>query len=159
VGNRSSDEDQISRLAKELKNGTWLANAQQRSQRRKSPWNMLLLLFGVPLWGAITMLLTYLASCLHEALYPAGSILFARGPMSTQALFVFVPSLIASVIPAMFLTNVLVYLIPPARRAMDAEDRDFPGTGYAASQRALFKVGLCILAIGLPIIFVAACLA
>jgi len=36
--------------------------------------------------------------------------------------------------------NFLVYCIPPARRAMDAETRGFPGTDYSTAQKALSKL-------------------
>ena len=57
------------------------------------------------------------------------------------------PFLVASIAPALVVTNFLIYLMPPARRAMNNEDRDFPGTGYASSQKALTKVGMIVFAI------------
>lgn len=56
------------------------------------------------------------------------------------------PPLISSIFPALIITNFLVYLVPPARRAMAEEDREFPGTDYNSSQRALLKIGLPVVA-------------
>jgi len=44
----------------------------------------------------------------------------------------------------MLLANFLVYLIAPARRAMEAEDRGYSGVDYSSSQRALSKGGIWI---------------
>ena len=43
----------------------------------------------------------------------------------------------------MVLINYFVYYcVPPARRAMDAEDEAFPGTEYATQQPILLKLTL-----------------
>ncbi|WP_166213085.1 hypothetical protein [Cognatiluteimonas telluris] len=152
------EEDQLARFGEELKDGTWLANARQRSQRRKSAWNLLLPLFGFPLWGVIAASLAWLASSLHTTLYPTASHLFGAGPMRPNTALVLVPALIAAVCPALLLTNIVVYLIPPARRAMDTEDRDYPGTGYNASQLALRKAALWAFAVCVPVILAGVCL-
>lgn len=152
------DNDQLAIVAGELKNGTWLANAQRRSQRRKSAWNILLPLLGFPLWGAITFSLTKGASHLHGLVHPDAPNLFHNGPLTlSQALTLF-PSFIAAIFPAFLLANFFVYLIPAARRAMDLEDRGYPGTSYRTSQCALFKCGLWALAICLPLILAGALL-
>jgi len=62
------------------------------------------------------------------------------------AVLMLLPPLLAAIFPAMVVTNSLVYLIPAARRAMDNEDRDHPGTDYASSQRALIKAGVVAVA-------------
>ena len=104
-------------------------------------------------------MLTWLASYLHAIVHPASADLFGSGPMQLSTGLVLIPSLVAAVCPAFFLTNVLVYLIAPARHAMEAEDRDFPGTSYKASQLALLKLGLRVLAVCTPIILAGALLA
>ena len=153
------DDDQLTIVGGELKNGAWLANAQRRSQRRKSIWNILLPLLGFPLWGAIIFSLANGASHLHRLVHPDAPNLFHNGPLTlSQALTLF-PSFIAAIFPAFLLTNYFVYLIPAARRAMDLEDRGDPGTSYRFSQRALFKCGFWVLAICLPLILAGAFLA
>ena len=37
------------------------------------------------------------------------------------------------------------YCIPPARRAMDAEDKRFPGTEYGARQPVLVRISMLTL--------------
>jgi len=146
------EEDQLARFGEELTERTWLANARQRSQRRKSAWNLLLPLFGFPLWGGIAASLSWLGSALHLVLYPGVGHLFGADPMRLNTALVLIPSLIAAVCPALVLTNTLVYLVPPARQAMELEDHDYPGTGYNASQVALRKMALWLLVLCAPII-------
>jgi len=150
------EEDQVARLGKELRDGDWLANARSRSQRRKSAWNILLPLFGLPLWAAFTASLVWLGQVVHTALHQQAHPVIASGPMSVSDTIISIASFVAAVVPAMLATNFFVYRIAPARRAMEAEDRGFSGVGYGSSQRALLKVGLWLLAICLPLILVGA---
>lgn len=151
-------EDQLARLGKELSNGDWLANARNRSQRRKSAWNLLLPLVGLPVWAVFTASLLWLGQVIHAALHQQSHPIIAPGPMSVSDIIIFIASFVAAVAPASLVTNFFVYLIPPARRAMEAEDRGFSGVDYSSSQRALLKVGLWLLAICLPFILVGAAL-
>ena len=150
----SQDDDQLARFGNELRDGSWIKNARQRSQRRKSPWNLLLLAFGLSLWVAIGLFLGWGATVLHEIFQPASGPLFASGPLRLNTALVLFPSIFVSICPAMLLTNWLVYLIPPARRAMDSEDRGHRGVDYSSSQRALSKLGFLISLVCLPLILV-----
>jgi hypothetical protein len=152
------EEDQVARLGKELRDGDWLSNVRNRSQRRKSAWNLLLPLFGLPFWAAFTASLVWLGQVIHAALHQQPHPVIASGPMSVSDTFIFIASSVAAVAPTMLVTNFCVYRIAPARRAMEAEDRGFSGVDYRSSQRALLKVGLWLLAICLPLILVGAAL-
>lgn len=150
----SNEDDQLSRLGRELRERTWVANARKRSQRRKSPWNLLLPLFALPIWAALIFLLGWAAGALHTFLHPTSAALFASGPLRLNTALVLFPILFSALCPALLLTNFLVYLVKPARRAMDAEDRAHPGTDYAASQRALSKLGFWVCIVCVPVALV-----
>ena len=155
----SKEEDQLARFGEELQDGNWLAHAQQRSKRRKSAWNYLLPLFGFPIWAAFTASLVWLGHVIRSAFHPhQPPPVFSPGPMSASDTLVSIASFIVAIPAAMLVTNFLVYRIAPARRAMEAEDRNFPGVGYRSSQHALFKLWLWLLAICLPLILVGAAL-
>lgn len=147
-------EDQLARLGQELRQGSWLRNSQQRATRRKSAWNLLLPLLGFPLWLGVSALLVELAARMRALLYPDAPGVFRNSPLNIHSALILFPSLIGCLFPAFLLVNVLVYLIPAARRAMDAEDQAWPSTGYAASQSALFRAGLRVWAVALPLILV-----
>jgi len=54
------------------------------------------------------------------------------------------------------LGNVLICLIPPARRVLDAEARGYPGTSFVESMRGLLKICLWALPIGFAVALTAA---
>jgi hypothetical protein len=128
----------------ELKSGQFLGNARMRSSRRKSPWNLLLLLI-LPLWIILFLeglkLARFLATALlHGHKAPLEDLIW---PASIAPFFAYFPLLIGTLVPAMVLINYAIYLfLPPARRAMDAEDKAFPGTEYAVQQPLLVRITL-----------------
>ena len=154
----SQEPDQIALVSRELRDRHWLANARKRSQRRKSAWNLLLPLFGLPLWAGFVGSLLWLGQIIHTAFHPhhIHPLFGWSQPIDASGTLILIPSLVMAVAPAFLVTNFLVYQIAPARRAMEAEDRNFPGVGYKPSQRALLKLGLGLLLICLPLIFIGA---
>jgi len=140
-------------VANELKRGTFLANVQSRSSRRKSPWNWLLLL-ALPLWlalllGGVKLARMVAILLLHGRTVPVDLI----WPGSIAPFFVYFPMLIATLLTSMVLINYAIYLfVQPARRAMDAEDRAFPGTEYSTQQPLMVR----LMAVTLPIAFLLA---
>jgi hypothetical protein len=158
---KAKEDDQVERFAGEVKDGTWLKNAQQRSQRRKSAWNLLLPLFGFPLWLTFAFFFFRLGWIAHASIHPAAhasSSEFFRGSIRLATALIIFPSLVASVFPAFLLTNFLVYQIPQARHAMEAEDRNAPIDGYGPSQRAIFKIGIVAVGVALILVVIGAAL-
>lgn len=133
---------------RELRDGTFLANAGVRSSRRKSPWNLLLLL-AFPLWlllfgGGITLARFAALAILQGRTLPATLI----WPGAIAPFIVYIPMLIATVLAAMVAVNYAVCtFVPPARRAVDSEDQEFRGVEYAAQQPLLVPLATCMLAI------------
>ena len=128
----------------ELKSGKFFANAQMRSSRRKSPWNLLLVLV-LPLWLILWWEGLNLARLLATAARHGPKPLFENliWPGSIAPFFVYFPLLLATIAPAGVLINYAIYLfVPPARRAMDAEDKAFPGTEYTTQQPLLVRITL-----------------
>jgi len=128
----------------ELKSGQFLGNARMRSSRRKSPWNLLLVLV-LPLWLILWWEGLNLARLLATAARHGPKPLFENliWPGSIAPFFVYFPLLLATIAPAGVLINYAIYLfVPPARRAMDAEDKAFPGTEYTTQQPLLVRITL-----------------
>ena len=130
----------------ELRHGTFFANARVRSSRRKSPWNLLLLL-AVPLWfillfGGTSLARMVALALLHGRTIPPDLI----WPAAIAPFFVYFPMLLATAVLSMVIVNFAIYLcVPPARRAMDAEDKAFPGTEYSTQQPLLIALTSIIL--------------
>jgi hypothetical protein len=148
-----------------MRQGTFITNAQRRATRRKSLWNLLLLLvfpLWLYLWFKSISIMWNLACLAHGATVPltlsgwVDSTWSGDQPMSwARALYMFAP-FIPELAASMVLTNFLIYLIPPARRAMDNEDRAFPGTEYSTAQRTLGRVTLLSLPPALLLSFLGA---
>lgn len=136
--NSTPEPGSLKATLRELREGAWLGNALARASRRKSPWNFLLFL-AVPLWLALFSLCVDASRFLAHALThgrPLGSELI--WPSSIAPALAYFPLLIGTVPVAMVLVNYFVYYcVPPARRAMAAEDKAFPGTEYSTQQPIL----------------------
>lgn len=138
------------------------AAARRRSQRRRSAWNALLipLCFGV--WLSVWYALFRLVWFFHVVLYPAHELHdFWQSGISFRS---FVPSFLmvfslmpGAIVLGLMLGNVLFWLIPPARRAFEAEARCHPGTSFRDSMRILFQVAVYLLPVGLALALAAAC--
>ena len=159
---KAKEADQIRQFKEEIASGTWLKRARHRSGRRKSTWNLLLPVLGIPLLVACTLGLFFLGWFLHSYLHGSAAkqtfLQFIVEPMRPSSFLLLVPSLFAAIAPAFLVANFLVYQIGPARRAMNQEDQEFPSTGYGPSQRALSRIALWLLGFWLLCVLVAAVL-
>lgn len=138
----------------EMRSGTWVQNAQRRSSRRKSPWNLLLLLI-FPLWWLFWLGIVE-AGCLthfilHGERVPPWTewMHLLAGPVTGAHALVYFAPMIPTLAGAMVIGNFLIYQIPPARRAMNAEDLGHPGTDYVTAQHALGRFTLYTIPIAL----------
>ncbi|MBX3024560.1 hypothetical protein KF840_06580 [bacterium] len=117
---------------------TYLDAARERAKRRKSPWNLLLPVAVLAVWIP-TLLLTLVGiDRIHRLLYPEQSL--PAQPGGVAVLLATLPVVLGTIPVALFVGNVLVWFVPPARRVLDAEATAHPGTSFAPSQRALLKL-------------------
>ena len=121
---------------------------RQRQVRRKSPWNLVCVLVAFGLAAFFWYALFQAAWGLHVQLYPEHSVLkkefWGRG-ISFRA---FIPSFlmlmplgIIAIVAGMISANCLVWLIPPARRAMEGEAAGDREMTFAGSNAGLLKWG------------------
>jgi hypothetical protein len=135
----------LAAAVEEIKAGSFLANARHRSSRRKSAWNLLLPIVLVPLWLLLWWVAVELVWLVHVAVihrHTGTTESWMKGvgsAMSLSGFLMIFPLMIPTMIGGMVIGNFLIYLIPAARAAMDAEDRAFPGTEYATAQKALIR--------------------
>jgi hypothetical protein len=76
-------------------------------------------------------------------------LLLARGPASAAQLVVILSAFLASLIPSLIIGNCLAWLIAPARRALDREAKDFPGTDFRTSNRKLMQLAAVLTPVAL----------
>ena len=128
---------------------TYFAEARARAARRKSAWNLLLIPAVVLPWLSLWYGLARLLVVLHETLHggdPRITTASGVGPI----LVAVVPAF-ASLPIAMLLGNICVWLIPPARRALDKEAEGYPRCSFTESQRGLLRLGAVIIPIATAI--------
>ncbi len=126
------------------------ADNQARAQRlaaRRSSWNLLLILFAVIGVAGAWIGMVELLLALRALFRPSDAFLFDGtrwGNIVTHVIPCF-PAIAAGLLCG----NLLVWLIPPARRALTTEGCH--GTNFRSSNRALAKGLLLLLAITAPI--------
>lgn len=122
-------------------------DARVRARRRKSPWN-LLLIPGVfvpwfTLWWFSALLVGQLARFVHPDLR------FVLFPDSMGGILIALGLLFASLGPAMILGDLLMVLVPGARRAFERESVPFPETRLKPSILGLLKFSAFVTPVGL----------
>lgn len=142
---------------------TFYAAARLRARRRKSAWNLILIppaLFG---WLGSWYGMFRLDWAFHQTLYPQHTFHdFWQDGVSFAS---FVPSFLMLFAPApgsiclgLILANCVAWLIPPARRKLDAEAEGYRGTGFRESTGALLTCAKWAVPGGLIIALVSASL-
>lgn len=131
----------------------YVDEARARARRRKSGWNILL--FAVI---SIVMLATAIgwaiaSVMLHRGLYPDQGPGFDKG---IAAIMATVSGLFAAIPIAMIVGNFLVWMIPPAQRALDDEARTVKGTDFFSAQRQLLKLAATIVPVALLLAIIGA---
>jgi len=136
-------------------------SARHRAARRKSPWNVFVLVLGFATGLGLWSVFFRVVWAVHVVLYPSHSFrdFWPRGISFSS----FVPSFLLLFAPffgAMTLGfafgNCIAWLIKPARRVFDAEAVGYPGTGFREATTQLLKVAGWATPAGLMIAFTAA---
>src|SRR5438067_1395736 len=133
---------------------TYFDETQARAKRRKSAWNLLLILAVVIPWIIMWSASAWAFGNLYRLMHPTqdfvllpdtvGGILMALGP-----LFAWLPL-------AMIIGNLLVAAIPNARRVLDVEAVTIPGTDRTSANRGLLKIVVVLTPVGLLIALIGA---
>jgi len=94
------------------------------------------------LWWGFVVALTQL----HGWIYPGQSLARARG---LGSILTAVAPFFAALPLSMLVGNMLVFLVPPARRVLNKEAASAPGTDFRSSQRGLFGLSRFLVPLGL----------
>jgi hypothetical protein len=122
-------------------------DARRRAQRRRSPWNLLLnAAVAVPtglLWWAVVALFQFI----HATRYSGQNL--SSTPRGLGTILVALAPFFAALPVGMMIGNVLVRLVPPARKVLDQEATSFPNTDFQSAQRQLLRVSMIMVPIAL----------
>jgi hypothetical protein len=138
-------------IAREVFSEGYLQRARQRAQRRKSPWNFLL----IPLcFGGVAITLYVLFQIMwlvHTAIYPVhvGRLGEFWGKGISFGSFVpsfllLIPLFFAALPIGMMLGNLVAWLIPPARRTFVREAEGVEGASFGDAMTGLWKISLIV---------------
>jgi hypothetical protein len=138
-------------MAREVVSPGYIGRARQRAQRRKSPWNLVLIPLGAGLIAGTAYVLFRIMWVVHTAIYPshAGRLAEFWGKNISLASFassflLVVPLFFAAIPIGMILANAIARLIPAARRIFDREAEGIAGASFAEAILALGKVALVL---------------
>ncbi|HEV3148988.1 MAG TPA: hypothetical protein VGZ24_10105 [Chthoniobacterales bacterium] len=148
---KNAQRFRLAEIASEVTTKGYFARVQQRAARRKSPWNLLDVPVGLTcialvggaslhiVWAARNAVLPKhaepLLALLQSESYPIAPIVLIMG-----ILFLCIPI-------GMLISNVIVWSIPPYRRAIEPEAKGVWHASFLDSQNDLSLLALCI---GLP---------
>jgi hypothetical protein len=130
----------------------YYSEARERAGRRRSPWNVTLLLVKWPLagiwWVALYKLVLWIP---HRGTLTFHEVAQHDIPM----MFISLPLLFLSFILAMITANYLFYLIPHARRTFKEEAGNNSKLKFRNTQKVLLKIALIMALVILPIALIA----
>jgi hypothetical protein len=116
----------------------YVDRARIRAKRRKSPWNVLLILVCFASWLALAFVLIRSNEFIHLQIYTGDTL--AAHANGFAILLATLPLLLGSIPLGFVAGNMFVWLIPPVRRILDQEATPFPETSFLSSQRSLLKL-------------------
>ena len=122
----------------------YYAGARERAGRRASRWNALLIPLSLGAWAGIWYFGFKLVWLFHTVFYPDHLLkdFWRQGVSLRSGLFSFL--MVFSLGPGavslgFILTNLILWLIPGARKAFESEAAGHPGTNFRETMHTLFK--------------------
>jgi hypothetical protein len=142
---------------------SYYSAARERAQRSKSAWNLILIPPGLVGWLGSWYGMFRIVWGFHRVLYPQHDFRnFWQDGISPWSfafsfLMLFGPFFGALCI-GLIIANLVAWLIPPARRALNTEAEGFAGTGFRESTESLLRLAKWAVPMGLFVALVAAAL-
>jgi hypothetical protein len=139
----------------------WRPGWRERAAKRKSPWDFIGIAFALLLLPVFWFYLFRAAWLLHVQFFPshAGHLHeFWESGISTAAFvssfLMLMPLFWPALIMALLLSNLVMWLIPPARRVMEREAAGDPEMTFRGANTKLVKWGVVGSAICFPLCFI-----
>jgi hypothetical protein len=128
---------------------SYFESARERSRRRRSPWNLLLIPACLGAFAAIYWAYLAFADWVVNQLFPRDA--YFRTFSTLGGIFRYIPAGFLVLALSFAVGNQLVYCIPSARRALGTEAEGHPETSFDMAQKGLFKGFLLLLPFCLPL--------
>lgn len=150
-------------IAEELRTLGYFERAQQRAQRRRSPWNLLLIPFGIGGIFGSAYLLFQVMWRIHAAFYPDHSGRFREFwregislPSFVSSFLLLIPLLVAGLLIGLMFANCVGWCIVPARRVFDLEADGVKWAPFRESMHALWVIARVVVPFCLFLSFIGA---
>ena len=157
---KSAKSSRLREIASEVGSKGYLARAQERAARRKSPWNLLDLPVGLASMGLVWWASVHAIWAARNLFIPHHAIpfsfVFHSQHTGLAPIVFFVAPLIAVIPVGLLVSNCIVWCIPSYRRASDREAKGVWHASFSDAQRDLSLMALCISCPALIASFVAA---
>ena len=121
---------------------SYFRDARGRAGRRRSGWNLLLIPASLIPWLSGSYYASRLLSRLYGMHHP--DVQFALIPDSPVGIPLAILPLMALISPSLIMGNLIVWLIPWARDALDNEAGGHSGASFAEANAALLKFTACL---------------
>jgi hypothetical protein len=125
----------------------YITEARARANRRRSPWNLLLIPCYVIPWFLLVFSSVVVLGKLSAELHAVTALQVI--PDTVGGILIALGALSAWLGPSMIVANQLVAVVPPARRALDREAGTVPGTDRSSANRRLLKLSSVLVPAGL----------
>jgi hypothetical protein len=131
----------------------YFEGARHRAQRRKSPWNLILIPFAIAGMALCWWLLAL--PIFHFRQSGMSDSIFLSGGTRAGLILFYVGLGFCSIGPGFLIANAMTWFIPPARKIFDREAIGHKGTDFKSACRGLIKFSMIILIVLYPISFLA----
>jgi|GEM_PF-4370901 len=150
---------QLRRSVREMREGTYLANAQARKRASRTPWDALGFLIAIPIfcvlwWGGVRLEIALVHA--FRPSVPDAAIGFGPGQTTLAGIIFLLAPILTSISIALLLGNAFVHSIPAARRAQALKSG---GMAYAEAQSGLAVAALLGFAIYVVLVLITILLA
>jgi len=152
---------QLKDIFKEFTSKGYFERSFKRAQRRKSPWNLILIPLGILGVGLSYFVQFRLLWFIHVFIYPSHyglfkEILGRKGPANFPQLLFTLPIFFSSLVLGMMIANMLAWCIPPARQTFEKESQGLSWVSFNDSMRALTIIAIYVVPICLFLGFIGA---
>src|SRR5690348_17337940 len=145
------EEPTLKNIGKEVFASGYLERARSRKRTSKTIWDFIFMPIGFGAVGAFWYAFVKLFLWFHLLVYPGDATRLdatANTPMAIATGLMFIAP-VFSAIPLGFLTsNVLMWLIPPARRASEKNAEGVKWASFHEAQVVLLKIALVLVPLG-----------
>jgi len=159
---KTERRSRLAEIVSEVVTKGYVARAQRRAARRKSPWNLLDLPVTVSWWVLVGWVLLHVIWAARNAILPQHatplSAMFHSQRDQVAHIVLFVGILFASIPLGAIISNFIVWSIPQYRRATESEAKGIWHASFSHAQKDLSLFALCVGGPALLAAFVAAML-